>query len=172
MKKCNKCLIIKDFSDFNKHKTQKDGLNITCRECCKIANKKRYELKKNEIKQRVKQYKNNNKEKVNIKATEWRNSRLQKERDRRKKWRQSNLSIVKELTAKRRAIKKQATLDYQKYKKHLRDIYKNCPDGMEVDHIIPLQNNLVCGLHVPWNLQYLTPEENVKKSNKLCLNIK
>ena len=48
----------------------------------------------------------------------------------------------------------------------LMDIYDNKPPGMEVDHIIPLNGENVSGLHVPWNLQYLTPTDNNKKSNK------
>jgi hypothetical protein len=35
----------------------------------------------------------------------------------------------------------------------------------EVDHIDPLTNSLVCGLHVPENLQIITLEENRKKRN-------
>jgi 5-methylcytosine-specific restriction endonuclease McrA len=36
----------------------------------------------------------------------------------------------------------------------------------EVDHIIPRRHPLVCGLHIPANLQVITKEENFAKSNR------
>lgn len=82
----------------------------------------------------------------------------------------SNLHYINNKTdylarnANRRALKLKATPSWANL-----DIIKlvyEYAEGDHVDHIIPLQGELVCGLHVESNLQYLTALENKQKSNK------
>lgn len=48
----------------------------------------------------------------------------------------------------------------------MQGLYESRREGEHVDHIVPLKNSLVCGLHVPWNLQVMGARENLQKSNK------
>jgi 5-methylcytosine-specific restriction endonuclease McrA len=44
--------------------------------------------------------------------------------------------------------------------------------GMQVnvDHIVPIYNKRVCGLHVSWNLQIITQADNAAKGNRIDLD--
>lgn len=48
----------------------------------------------------------------------------------------------------------------------IKEIYANCPEGYEVDHIIPINKG---GLHHENNLQYLTIKENRSKKDRLTV---
>ncbi len=80
-------------------------------------------------------------------------------------WRKKNKNRINANTAKRRAAKLKRTPSYANLEA-IKAFYQNCPKGMVVDHIIPLQGEIISGFHVLENLQYLTPEENARKGNK------
>jgi len=98
-------------------------------------------------------------------------SRIKNINEYRKKslnWKKNNKDKVNYMVNKRRALKIKAIPKFANRNK-IKEIYKNCPKGYHVDHIIPLNNPIVCGLHVEWNLQYLPAKQNLSKSNKLIL---
>lgn len=150
MKICSKCKKEKEVNNFNKRRDTKDGLNFWCKLCQRNTNKKYYKNNKTYISKQNKLYSE-------------RNQLLRSEHKRR--WRENNRGQYNAIAAKRRAAKLNATLTG--FDREILEIYKNCPKGYHVDHIIPLQGREVSGLHVPWNLQYLTPEENLSKGNRL-----
>lgn len=51
-------------------------------------------------------------------------------------------------------------------KKAIKEFYDNCPEGMFVDHIVPLAGEQVTGLHTVHNFQYLSLLENSFKNRK------
>lgn len=92
----------------------------------------------------------------------------------RKNWKEKNKDQVRADTKVRRKKHQQATPPWisREDKTRMRELYQTAikitrDTGMqyEVDHIIPLRNPVVCGLHVPWNLQILRHDENRQKSN-------
>jgi hypothetical protein len=72
--------------------------------------------------------------------------------------------------AMRRASVRRATPPWltKEHRKQIRAFYIEAAarDGeWHVDHIHPIRGKLVCGLHVPWNLQILSGSENMRKQN-------
>jgi len=92
------------------------------------------------------------------------------------RYKQENPDLYKELVSLRRRRFRQATPKWltQEQKLEIRLKYRLAIELSRrtrvrhaVDHIVPLLGDTVSGLHVPWNLEVLTQEENLKKSNKL-----
>jgi len=122
------------------------------------------------------EWKKRNAEKISEYNAEYRVNNIEKIKEQHAKWGKDNPGKVNALTGKRRAAKLQATPPWltKAQLKEIEDIYIEAKrlqeeDGIErhVDHIMPLQGETLCGMHVPWNLQILTATENLKKSNKV-----
>ena len=83
----------------------------------------------------------------------------------RDEWQRQNPDKMRAQNAKYRAAKLQRTPTWANQEK-IQEMYTNCPEGYHVDHILPLQGELVSGLHVENNLQYLPASKNISKGNK------
>lgn len=150
MKKCSKCRQDKAFVLFSKDKAITDGHKSWCKACCA-------------------KYRSDNKKALAEYNTTWRENNRAKYNSMLCNWRKANKHVDRAAKGRRRATKLSATPKWltQEQITEILNIYKNCPKGHEVDHIVPLQGKTVTGLHVPWNLQYLLASDNRSKSNRL-----
>jgi 5-methylcytosine-specific restriction endonuclease McrA len=150
----------------------------SCIECMKedwaIDNEKRKGKPKSEAaKAAGKRYYQKNRESVIARAAARPPAQKQAYRNVHKK---NNPELYKALVSVRKRRHREATPPWitKEQKLQMRQMYleaqrltKLTGERYVVDHIVPLINDAVCGLHVPWNLRIMTQEENLKKSNKL-----
>lgn len=109
-----------------------------------------------------------NKEKRQAYVRAWRAANPDKVKKSIRSWVDKNREKKYNLCKMRHSRFKQSMPKWltQAQKSEILDMYKNCPEGYQVDHIVPINGKNVRGLHVPWNLQYLTASENSRKGNK------
>jgi hypothetical protein len=99
-----------------------------------------------------------------------------------KKWQRNNPDRVRAMRARTQVTRLNATPPWLTKEQHEQMRYFYIESGLKtsetgithhVDHIVPIKamnaNNehIACGLHVPWNLQVLSADDNLRKSNKL-----
>lgn len=192
--KCKVCESIQKKDHYQANKEQKIESSRVYRENNKeiIAERKKsyYQANKESDNRKSKEWYKNNKNKARENNRIWRTKNKTKDIERKrvwqrknkltcsrssKNWRYKNIDKCRSYDAKRRAAKKNAFPLWARtgeIKNKIDAIYKEAKDlelfhgiAYHVDHIVPLQSNFVCGLHVPANLQPLVGSENFSKNN-------
>jgi hypothetical protein len=148
MKRCPTCLTSKEVTDFFKDRSRKDGYKPQCKVCHYTGSKKGAVARSREYRAGV-------------------------GRDTSKRWRNDNRDRLLIWANKRRVKTSLATPLWANFNK-MQLIYCEArrlttATGIlhEVDHIVPLNGKIVCGLHVETNLRVTTKKENSSKSNML-----
>jgi hypothetical protein len=186
-KRCSKCKEVKDKSDFYKNRSKSDGLSTECKVCIKIAGKTRYQKNWKAILEAQKTYYDKNRQtKLTYQKAYYQENResiLEYCKIYRKGYVDKNRGKINAKTARRRAGKRKAYPDWltQEHHSAIAELYsaaqkltKETGIPHHVDHIVPLKGksydlstkrmrHTISGLHVPWNLQVVSEEENLSK---------
>lgn len=159
-KTCNACGITKPFDDFGYRQAgKKMYLRTRCKPC--RAEEVRLARQKNPEEYRAR---------ANATRAAYFAKYPEKQRDKKLKYRanQPGMYEVKRFKSK---MKFKEAMPAWADKKVMAAFYavaiarRAGGEDVTVDHVIPLNHDLVCGLHNEFNLQYLTFDENVAKSN-------
>lgn len=178
---CYKCNENKPLDAFGKNKSKKDGLSTECKFCKKLQDRRYYNENKEKVLESAKNYRTKNPEKVAqakvncyLKDKEkykkmknaWRKANPEKTYEYQKVYKSANRGKANAWLSEYRALKIQATPKWFDKEKVML-VYKKAKEwGFDVDHIVPLKGETVCGLHCWSNLQLLDPLLNSEKGNR------
>lgn len=187
MKVCTKCGVEKSFSEFYKRSSSKDGFCIWCRACMRAYKRVYTNANADKVRAYNSGWRRNNPQKVKENAARFYQNNSEKVKETVRSFYRANSAdkikyqseykkINRDKTnadcAKRRAAKLRASPEwtsdegikqYYLIADYLSDFF-----GMEfnVDHIVPLQSDLVCGLHWEGNFSIMLGAWNIAKGNR------
>lgn len=191
-KRCYKCGHLRPLSLYSNHPRGKDGLTTRCNPCCAQAMRERRLSNPGAHLERAREWKRRNAGKVKAGKVAYRLANPEKvkaarllsyERNKERElesarvYKRDNRPRMREIVMRRQAQKLKATPVWSNKSKVL-EVYQNAQllsdmHGIKyhVDHIVPLQSPLVCGLHWEGNLQVLPARLNQSKSNHYWPNM-
>lgn len=177
---CTKCGKKKQPNEFSIRNSRPSGRNSWCKSCVSERDKEYYQHNREKILERQKQYDSLHKEEKRERNLQYQKDNAEKLNEYNRQYYSDNkeriLPVLNERKMRKNAKKLDATPKWlsNQHIADMKSIYKACKKisdktGVkhEVDHIIPLISDIVCGLHVPWNLQILPKSQNASKRNKL-----
>lgn len=170
--KCSRCGLVKPAIEFSKCSARWNKLQAYCRLCASSKYKNYSARNRQDIASRMKKYISENKHSVSIQRAGYyirnREERIAYSSD----WEKKNKSKGNARRSKRRAAKLLATVKWadpgliHDFYRRAYALSKLTNTKYEVDHIVPLLSEIVCGLHCEANLQIISKSENIKKGNR------
>jgi len=134
-----------------------------CRQCKIIIQRKHHAENRVKSLAKMKKWKAENNEQVKAYHRKYYAEHKEVQKTRVNNWRLRNLKLCCYYSSRYRKRVIEQTPPWADMSK-IKEIYLNCPDGYDVDHIHPLSKG---GLHVHYNLQHLPMTENRIKGAKL-----
>ena len=133
------------------------------------------ETNKTRIAEYMRQYAAKNRTRLSAIKKKYEENNIEKVKSCRESWRNQNKAYYLMKCRERQLTIRNRVPSWlsDEHKLEIKEIYKlrsiiSETTGIQhhVDHIVPLNGETVCGLHVPWNLQIIPASENLVKSNK------
>jgi hypothetical protein len=173
-KECSNCRAIKPAQEYHKINTTKSGLRSKCIICynAMFTALRETDQHKEKARKLLNNWRKNNRHKAEAMPSFKKYRSSAKCKNTRSNYTRKNRGRYNALNSTRNRMIEKSALSYN-FKESIKVIYETAAarkkeTGIEftVDHIIPIINKNVCGLHVPWNLQIITKIENSSKRNK------
>lgn len=172
MKQCTKCQTWRELETFGRDVKRRDGLNPHCKHCTRAASSAWQKQNPDKANARLRAFhaRAPRRNAEYNRAYYAKNSDTQRVRIRT--YQRENRATVNAWAAKRRAAKLQATPAWTNFTaiQQWYDLAElmTVRTGFKwhVDHVVPLQSELVCGLHWEGNLQVLPVSDNLSKGNR------
>ena len=172
MKTCKRCNTAKPLSEFRPDERYADGCGSWCINCHREANKAWYESNKDKSKERSLAWAKSNPDAIKRSQRKYREANKDARAAKHLEWQKINKDKLRVISARRKAAKLRATPPYANTEA-ISAIYAEAMRQQEetgirkhVDHIVPLQSKIVCGLHVHNNLQIIDGADNESKKNR------
>lgn len=148
-----------------------NGKYTRCKPCLQVQRRARYSKRKEEFDSINKEWAKKNPEKVKRIKKKWRDSNPEKCQEMKKVWMEQNRGKVREYCAHRRVTLRKATPRWAS-RKGMQYIHSLAVErGLVVDHIVPINSDIVCGLNTPDNLRCIPETLNSFKGNRYWENM-
>lgn len=169
---CTKCNLSKPPDDFYTERRKLNGKQSECKLCARIRNAQWAANHPEKMIEYKSIWHKKNIDLVLSRVKKWAKENPEKRAQYNSKYNKANRASANARLAAYRAAKFRATVSWtneiavKEFYSFAKIKSKLTSAEWEVDHIVPLQNKLVCGLHTHYNLQVIPASENQSKNNR------